>query len=98
MNRDDFRASLPAEGPPEGVSSALAGLWWDLKGDWARAHAAAQAEESPAGAWVHAYLHRKEGDLGNARYWYARAGKPVGEESLEAEREAILRALLRENP
>jgi hypothetical protein len=77
MNVDDFRQSLTADQPPAELTLALAGLWWDAKGDWTRAHESAQQDEDPEGSWVHAYLHRKEGDQGNAVYWYGRAGKPV---------------------
>lgn len=81
---------------PDGLDRALQALWWDARGDWERAHAEAQRASSPAGDWVHAYLHRKEGDLGNAAYWYARAGKPVQPNgvSLEREWEAIATGLL----
>jgi hypothetical protein len=91
---DDFRASLDATDPPAGMTLALAGLWWDAKGDWKRAHESAQQDEGPAGSWVHAYLHRKEGDQGNADYWYGRAGKPVCREPLDAEWVSIVKALL----
>ena len=94
MNLDDFRQSLSANKPPEGLTHALAGLWWDAKGDWARAHESAQQDEGPDGSWVHAYLHRKEGDESNAAYWYRRAGKPVCREPLDAEWISIVRALL----
>lgn len=94
MNATHFRESLAGAEPPAGLRLALAGLWWDAKGDWARAHAAAQQDEGPAGAWVHAYLHRKEGDLANAGYWYRRAGQPVARGDLDAEGEQILLALL----
>ena len=77
MTLDDFRQSLTATEPPAGLTHALAGLWWDAKGDWTRAHESAQQDEGIDGSWVHAYLHRKEGDQGNAAYWYSRAGKPV---------------------
>ena len=70
MTVDDFRKSLNATEPPPGLTLALAGLWWDAKGDWTRAHESAQQDEGPEGSWVHAYLHRKEGDQGNAAYWY----------------------------
>jgi hypothetical protein len=73
---------------------ALAGLWWDAKGDWARAHESAQQDEGIAGSWVHAYLHRKEGDQSNAAYWYNRAGKPVCREPLDVEWVGIVEALL----
>lgn len=74
MTVDDFRQSLKADDPPAELTLALARLWWDAKGDWTRAHESAQQDEGPEGSWVHAYLHRKEGDQGNAAYWYGRAG------------------------
>ena len=76
MTLDEFRQSLTATEPPAGLTHALAGLWWDAKGDWTRAHESAQQDEGVEGAWVHAYLHRKEGDQSNAAYWYRRAGNP----------------------
>jgi hypothetical protein len=79
---------------PAGVSKALQALWLDARGDWDAAHALAQDAAGPDGAWVHAYLHRKEGDELNAGYWYARAGRPVATGDLKAEWEAIVRALL----
>jgi len=85
MTLDDFLQSLVPTEPPAGLSHALAALWWDMKGDWTRAHESAQQDESGDGAWVHAYLHRKEGDQDNAAYWYSRAAKPVCSEPLEAE-------------
>jgi hypothetical protein len=94
MTLDDFRKSLTATEPPAGVSKALAGLWWDAKGDWTRAHESAQQDEGKDGALVHAYLHRKGGDQGNAAYWYSRAGKPVCREPLDAEWLTIARDLL----
>lgn len=94
MTFDEFRQSLTATEPPAGLSLALAGLWWDGKGDWTRAHESAQQDEGVEGSWVHAYLHRKEGDQGNAAYWYSRAGKPVCREPLEAECLGILSSLL----
>ena len=75
MTLDDFRQSLTATEPPAGLTLALAGLWWDAKGDWTRAHESAQQDEGPEGSWVHAYLHRKEGDQGNAAYWYRSGGQ-----------------------
>ncbi len=73
---------------------ALAALWWQAQGDWARAHEAAQADEGKDAAWVHALLHREEGDLGNADYWYRRAGKKRPGGALSVEWEAIAAALL----
>ena len=83
--------------PPAGASPALQAIWHDAHGDWARAHQLSQEDAGPAGSWVHAYLHRKEGDLANARYWYTRAGRtpPAKSVSLEAERDAIARELLK---
>ncbi len=95
MTLDDFRDSLRAAEPPTVLSLLLAALWWDAKGDWRRAHESAQQVESSDGAWVHAYLHRKEGDEGNAAYWYRRAGKTVCGESLETEWRAIVEQLLK---
>jgi hypothetical protein len=94
MTFEEFRASLRGQGPPAGLSRALAGLWWDAKGDWKRAHASAQQDESSAGAWVHAYLHRKQGDLSNAGYCYGRANKVPARSSLEQEWRAITESLL----
>lgn len=94
MTLDEFRQSLTATEPPAELSNALAGLWWDSKDDWTRAHESAQQDEGVDGAWVHAYLHRKEGDHSNAAYWYRRAGKPVCRESFDAEWVSIVRFLL----
>lgn len=86
MSFTEFQQSLRAqEGPPAGLPPALQALWHEAKGDWERAHECAQQETSRDGAWVHAYLHRKEGDEGNAGYWYARAGRPFPETSPETE-------------
>jgi len=94
MTLEDFKNLLAASSPPADLSPALAGLWWDAKGDWTHAHESAQQDEGPAGSWVHAYLHRKEGDASNAAYWYGRAGKPVSRESLDAEWSSIAKELL----
>ena len=83
---------------PEAAPPLVRALWHDATGDWDRAHAVAQDVETADGAWVHAYLHRKEGDLGNAGYWYRRAGKPPATGSLEAEWRQIAAALLGERP
>jgi hypothetical protein len=94
MTFEEFRNSLKFDAPPQGLSLPLAALWWEAKGDWAKAHESAQQDEGPAGAWVHAFLHRKEGDLDNAAYWYHRAGKPVVRESLDQEWGSIAADLL----
>jgi hypothetical protein len=89
-----FRATLEDAGPPPGVSPALTAMWHEAKGDWDTAHRLAQDEDDADGAWVHAYLHRVEGDLSNAGYWYRRAGKPASEQPLRDEWTAIVKALL----
>jgi hypothetical protein len=94
MTLDEFRNSLGESRPPAGITLALAGLWWDAKGDWKRAHESAQQDEGPDGSWVHAYLHRKEGDHSNAAYWYSRAGKSICGEPLDAEWLSIVTDLL----
>ncbi|MFZ0312939.1 MAG: hypothetical protein WAL85_09550 [Candidatus Korobacteraceae bacterium] len=94
MTLQQFRDSLVRDEPPRELNPALAGLWWDAKGDWNRAHDAAQQDEGPAGAWVHAYLHRKEGDSSNAGYWYKRADKTPPQSSLEQEWLDITESLL----
>jgi hypothetical protein len=76
MTLEEFRATLSARTPPA-VGPALVALWHDAKGDWDAAHEAAQAVDDATGAWVHAYLHRKEGDASNAAYWYRRAGRDI---------------------
>lgn len=78
---------------PEGLPPLLAALWWDARGDWEKAHGLAQSVGSAEGAWVHAYLHRKEGDLTNADYWYRRAGRSRPAASLGAEWAEIARGL-----
>jgi len=82
--------------PPAEAGAALRALWLEARGDWPGAHAAAQEDASGSGAWVHAYLHRKEGDLDNAAYWYARAGRtrPADGVTLPKEWEQIARELL----
>ena len=96
MTLEEFRNSLNSERPPEDLTRSQAALWWDAKGDWTKAHESAQQDEGPAGAWVHAYLHRKEGDLSNAGYWYRRAGKPQASVSLDKEWTEIVNALVNE--
>ena len=93
MTVDEFRATLSSTTPPP-ASALLLALWHDARGDWEKAHALAQDVDDASGAWVHAYLHRKEGDLGNAGYWYRRAKKPVAANALEEEWAATAGALL----
>ena len=94
MTLDDLRATLTARNPPAAVRGALLALWHDAKGDWNAAHRVAQDIEDASGAWVHAYLHRKEGDARNAAYWYRRAGRPVATTSPDEEWAQIATALL----
>ncbi len=85
--------------PPQALPAPLLALWWDRRGDWERAHEALAVDETGReAAWVHAYLHRREGDVGNARYWYRRAGRPVSAASLDAEWDEIAAALLAGGP
>ena len=94
MSIADFRASLSGAAPAPGFEPPLAALWWAAKGQWDEAHKIVMNEETVTAAWVHAYLHRVEGDLGNAGYWYRQAGQPVAKDSLESEWERIVCALL----
>jgi hypothetical protein len=94
MDSKAFKRSIAGTEPPAGLELAIQALWWAEKGDWQKAHECAQAQDDATGAWVHAHLHREEGDLGNAGYWYRRAGRPVADGALAVEREAIARALL----
>lgn len=90
-----FAASVTADQPPAGASPALQALWWVRRGDWATAHECVQAHEGEADCdSVHAHLHRQEGDLSNAGYWYRRAARPVSQQSLEAEWAALATELL----
>jgi hypothetical protein len=91
---DEFKQSLQEEQVPQGLSQVLESLWLDAKGDWEAAHMVVQDIETKEAAWIHAYLHRKEGDAANAAYWYRRAGKPVFTAGLEQEWESIVKALL----
>ena len=94
MDLNQFERSLAQTQPPPGLPPPLQALWWDGKDDWSAAHRAAQDGDDARSAWVHAYLHRKEGDLRNARYWYQRAGKPEPDASLSEEWRSIATALL----
>jgi len=93
MTPEAFRRSTSAAHPPSGMPP-LEALWHDAKGDWATAHRIVMSAQSAAAAWVHAYLHRKEGDLENARYWYRKAKRPEATGTLEDEWMAIAEALL----
>jgi hypothetical protein len=90
----DFKASLSGIAPASDLNPPLAALWWAGKGNWDQAHKIVQDESDKDSAWVHAYLHRVEGDLGNAGYWYRQAGKPVATDPVETEWERMVSALL----
>ena len=94
MDVHELRRSLAPDRPPARASEPLQALWHDAKGNWERAHVLAQALDDADGAWVHAYLHRKEGDLPNADYWYRRAKRKRPQAALESEWEEIAAALL----
>ena len=95
MNLNAFRLSISASRLPADLPETLAAMWYDAKGDWEKAHDIAQDLESSEGSWIHAYLHRKEGDEGNAAYWYRRAGRPFPSGvSLEEEWEVLVREFL----
>jgi hypothetical protein len=93
-DRSNFESSLDATTPPAGATPSLRALWHGLRGDWKAAHEIIQAEDDQESAWVHAWLHRVEGDLANARYWYGRAGRPTADGEIRAEGLAIARAII----
>jgi hypothetical protein len=94
MNLSEFRATLTQSTPPDEASLALQTLWWDAKGDWTRAHSCAQQDEGRTGSAVHAYLHRKEGDMRNAGGWYSRAGREPAVVSLDEEWTSLAEEML----
>jgi hypothetical protein len=94
MSVSAFKGTLSGKGPPEGLSPALRALWWAGKDDWDKAHKIVMKEEDVGCAWVHAYLHRVEGDLDNARYWYRQAHRRPASGELASEWSAIAAALL----
>ncbi len=94
MDYNSFIATLTDSQPPVSVSAFLQAMWYDAKGNWHKSHDIVQDLPDRAASWIHAYLHRKEGDHGNARYWYSRAGKPYPASSLQEEWENIVSELL----
>src|SRR5215470_2299056 len=94
MTLDELRVSLDQRDPPSSLQPLLTALWWEAKGDWNQAHEIAQADNGADAAWVHAYLHRKEGDSSNAGYWYRQARQQHCTMALEKEWEQIVSALL----
>ena len=94
MNLETFRASTNDDKPPRELSTPLEAMWFQVKGDWKEAHRLAQSQNNLSVSWVHAHLHRVEGDLKNAAYWYHRADKPVCNLSLNDEWEEIVAELI----
>lgn len=95
MDLAAFKQSLTNAAPPAGLTLALTALWWDAKGDWDKAHGCVDHESGKDAARVHAYLHRKEGDAGNARYWYGTAGAAFYQGTLDAEWGELVAARLK---
>jgi hypothetical protein len=96
MSFEELQASIGRDKAPPEMTAPLKGLWYAARGDWDAAHACAQGDPSREGSWVHAFLHREEGDLGNASYWYTRAGRPMPLPSVASKDEwaELARALL----
>ena len=90
MTIDEFKNSLSKEIPPEDITVQLKALWWDAKGEWQKAHDLIDHLSDPISAHIHAYLHRVEGDLWNARYWYNRAKQPEYKGDLPSERAYLI--------
>jgi hypothetical protein len=95
MTFTEFITSLQENEPPKNMSALLKALWYDGKDDWESSHNIAQDIGDNNGSWIHAYLHRKEGDLSNARYWYSRAGKDEPRTSLKEEWESLVKTFIR---
>jgi hypothetical protein len=95
---EEFTASVSAAAPPHGLDEPLVALWHDGRGDWKTAHEVAQNIHDETGAWIHAYLHRKEGDAGNAAYWYRIARRPVATGPLAEEFTMLVTTLLSSRP
>ena len=94
MTLDDFKKSIDNGKRPNGVSPALLAMWCEARGEWDEAHRIVQESDERSAAWVHAYLHRKEGDTSNAGYWYSRAGRKMSDRSFEHEWEEIVARLI----
>lgn len=95
MTFEHFNQSLSQSSPPSAISEHAKALWYDAKGNWEKSHQIIQDIEDANAAWVHAYLHRKEGDIGNADYWYRRAGKKRPAVTLEEEWDIIAKELIK---
>ena len=97
MKLQEYLDSLTDGKMPKGLSAPLRGLWYDGRGDWQRAHQEVQEESDNDSSWVHAYLHRKEGDIANASYWYRQAGKAVFSGDLQEEWGLLVESLLKKS-
>ncbi len=95
MTAFELRQTIADDAPPGGLPLLVEAMWWEAHGDWHRAHRMVDELTTPEGAWVHAYIHRSEGDLGNAGYWYRQAARPVCRVSLSEEWVEIVEELLR---
>ena len=94
MTFEEFKNSLNDSHPPTDIAAELRALWFDAQDDWDSAHEIAQNKSGANGSLVHAYLHRKEGDQGNADYWYRRAGSTSPSQSLKQEWESLVTRFL----
>lgn len=94
MTFDEFKATLKDPAPPEKISVLLKALWYDGKGDWDKSHDIAQDINTSDGSLIHAYLHRKEGDPGNAMYWYLRANASMPQMTLQQEWDSLVKKFL----
>ncbi|WP_242922731.1 hypothetical protein [Pontibacter liquoris] len=93
MNLSTFTQSLTSDAPPSGLSVYLQAMWHEGSGDWQKAHELIQDLPDKTAAWLHAYLHRKEGDTWNADYWYHRAGRQRPQLTLDEEWQSITTTL-----
>ncbi len=95
MTLNEFKAACKAKIPPVGITDELLALWYDAQGNWHHAHELVQEARGATGDWIHAYLHRKEGDNSNAAYWYRKIKKTVPQISLEEEWSELVEYLLK---
>ena len=98
MDFEAFRRALEDDQPPESVGPALRAMWHAARNQWERAHELVQTHDDTDSCWIHAHLHRVEGDLSNAAYWYSRAGRRMPKGDLQAEWQEIVTSLLSARP
>ena len=94
MNYIKFKESIKQKEPPDNLNGVELALWYAVKGNWDMAHNIAQEIHSEAASWIHAYLHRQEGDIENAHYWYRRSEKEAYSGSLEIELDDIIKSII----